>query len=336
MMKQVTLENKNSVVTISLEGGAYTDFHLKENHLNPISWKQEDSTQPPFRGHFLCFDRWGPPSEGEQKNGFKHHGEAIDQVWDLLKEHEQTGDYIESCMRCILPMGRLQLTRCVQLSVDQPLLKVTEKIENLNKFGRIYNIVQHVTLAPPFLDRNTLFDNNTEIGFEDKEDGSLNQEKPVMKWPHATYKKQRINLRQFQHEWPRVSSFKFRDKEKLGWTTACNTGKNLMIGYVWETQDYPWVNYWRSMNNGSPIAFGIEFGTTGLHEPFPVIAKKGKIFGLNIYDFIDANEEKEKSFLAFLAAIPSDYKGVAEIIQKNSQLIIKEKKSHSRDIIFHL
>jgi hypothetical protein len=27
--------------------------------------------------------------------------------------------------------------------------------------------VQHVTLAPPFLDKSTLFDNNTEKGFED-------------------------------------------------------------------------------------------------------------------------------------------------------------------------
>ena len=26
------------------------------------------------------------------------------------------------------------------------------------------------------------------------------------------------------------------------------------------------------------MAYGMEFGTTGLHEPFPVIAKKGKIF----------------------------------------------------------
>ena len=34
----------------------------------------------------------------------------------------------------------------------------------------MYNIVQHVSLAPPFLDVTTLFDNNTEKGFEDKED----------------------------------------------------------------------------------------------------------------------------------------------------------------------
>lgn len=334
MKRQLTLQNSRSIVTISLDGGAYTDFHLKANPLNPISWKQEETSQPSFRGHFLCFDRWGPPSEGEQRNGFKHHGEVNDQVWELLKEPGKRGDYIESRMRCTLPMGGLQLTREIRLSADQPLMRVTEKIKNLNRFGRMYNIVQHVTLAPPFLDSSTLFDNNTEKGFEDKEDGTLNQEKPVLRWPAVTHKDQKISLRQFQSEWPRVCSFKFRNKDKLGWTTACNSEHNLMLGYVWETQDYPWVNYWRSMQNGTPLAFGIEFGTTGLHEPFPVIAKKGKIFGRNIYDFIDASEERDKSFIAFLATIPSDYQGVKEITCNNSELIIKEKRGVSRDIVY--
>jgi hypothetical protein len=118
--------------------------------------------------------------------------------------------------------------------------------------------------------------------------------------------------------------------------TACNPGKNLMLGYVWETKDYPWINFWRSMDKGVPMAFGMEFGTTGLHEPFPVIAKKGKIFGQNIYAFIDANEVISKSFTAFLAKIPSDYKGVEKIEINNSLIVIKEKSKISRDITYHM
>ena len=80
----------------------------------------------------------------------------------------------------------------------------------------------------------------------------------------------------------------------------------------------------------------MEFGTTGLHEPFPVVAKKGKIFDQNIYAFIDANEVISKSFTAFLAKIPEDYKGVKNIEIRNSLLIIKEKSTVSRDIVYHL
>ncbi|MDD4776968.1 MAG: hypothetical protein PHV53_01635 [Fermentimonas sp.] len=331
-MKEITLQNEHSFLKIDLKGGAYSDFHLKELQLNPINWQSDDPGQSSFKGHFLCFDRWGPPSKGEQKNGFKHHGEVSDLEWQLIKDSYTSKGYIESSMSCVLPMGRLGITREIQMALDQPLIKVTEYIQNLNPFSRMYNIVQHVTLAPPFLDTTTLFDNNSEKGFEDKEDGSLNQESPTLHWPEAIHNNMKINFRQFQNEWPRVSTFGFDNNEKYGWVTACNPGKNLLIGYVWKTADYPWLNFWRSMQNGQPAAFGIEFGTTGLHEPFPIVAKKAKIFDRNIFDYIDADEVKEKSFIAFLAKISSDYYGVRKIEVNSKELIIFEHKTGNKII----
>jgi len=140
----------------------------------------------------------------------------------------------------------------------------------------MFNIVQHVTLAPPFLDKFTLFDTNAEKGFEDKEDGSLNQEETVLTWPEVIYIREKVSPGQFQNEWPRISSFVYNQYEEYGWVTASNPGKKLMLGYLWKTEDYTWINFWRSMEGGSPMAFGMEFGTTGLHEPFHVVAKKDK------------------------------------------------------------
>ena len=80
----------------------------------------------------------------------------------------------------------------------------------------------------------------------------------------------------------------------------------------------------------------MEFGTTGLHEPFPIIAKKGKIFNRNIYEYIDAGEVINKSFMAFLSIIPTDYKGVKEIIINDSTFTIKEARKNSRNITYHL
>jgi hypothetical protein len=233
-------------------------------------------------------------------------------------------------------MGGLQLTRKIELAEDEPVFFVTEEINNLNKYGRMFNIVQHVSLASPFLDKTTLFDNNAEKGFENKEDGSLNQEEIILKWPEANHNGEKVSLRQFQNEWPRVSSFVYNQNDKYGWVTACNPGKKIMLGYIWKTQDYPWINFWRSMEKGVPVAFGMEFGTTGLHESFPVVAKKGKIFDRNIYAFIDASEVISKSFTAFLAKIPEDYKGVEKIEIINSLMTIKERNSISRDIVYHI
>lgn len=337
MMKAVVkIENRKVLLLVNLFGGSYFDFHLKDLPINPISWHIDDNVEPDFMGHFLCFDRWGPPTDSEKANGFLHHGEVNTVNWKLVTEPHYENGLIECTMSCKLPMGRLQLTRKIELSENEPVFLVNEEIKNLNKYGRMFNIVQHVTLASPFLDTTTLFDNNTEKGFEDKEDGSFDQENPVLHWPEAINKGERVSLRQFQNEWPRVSSFVYNHNEKYGWVTACNTKENLMLGYLWKTEDYPWINFWRSMKNGIPLAFGMEFGTTGLHEPFTVVARKGKIFDQNIYAFIDADEVIQKSFIAFLARIPEDYKGVKKIEINNSFMLIKERNKNSRDIIYHI
>ncbi len=326
------LENKKAILQVNLAGGAYCDFHLKDLPLNLLNWRISDPEQPPFMGHFLCFDRWGPPSDAEKTNGFRHHGEVNTEHWELLDKAQGKDALLKCSMRCKLPMGGLQLTRRIAMAEDEPVFFVTEEIKNLNKYGRMFNIVQHVTLAPPFLDSTVLFDNNTKKGFENKGDGSLNQEEPVIKWPETIHEGKTISLRQFKGEWPEVSSFVYDKSEKYAWATASNPGKGLLLGYIWKRKDYPWINYWRHLEKGTPMAFGMEFGTTGLHEPFPIVARKGKIFGQNIYDFIDAGEIINKSFMGFLAKIPDDYKGVEEIIISEFDFTIKEKRKDSRDI----
>ncbi len=332
----VKMGNSKIELLVNLNGGSYFDFHLKELPINPINWRGSKPGEQIFMGHFLCFDRWGPPSAAEKANGFRHHGEVNTESWKLLAAPQINSGQSACSMMCQLPMAGLQLTRKIEMSDDEPVFFVTEEIKNLNRNGRMFNIVQHVSIAPPFLDKSTLFDNNSLQGFEDRGDGSLNQDETILKWPQADHNGEKVNLRQFEGDWPNVSSFVYSQNDKYGWVTACNPTKKLMLGYIWKTEDYPWINFWRSMENGVPMAFGMEFGTTGLHEPFPVVAKKGKIFDRNIYAFIDANEVISKSFTAFLAKIPEDYNGVEKIEIADSLFIIKEKNRISRDITYHI
>lgn len=330
----MNFENTKALIKVNLRGGSYFDFRLKDLPVNPLNYRTKDSEQLKVMGHYLCFDRWGPPTEAERKNGFGHHGEVNFQEWEILDKSIVNNNLTTCSMRCSLPMGGLQLTRKIELAKDEPAFFVTEDIKNLNTYGRMFNIVQHATIAPPFLDGTTIIDTNAEKGFENRLDGSLDQDRHPFKWPHATHKGARINLRQFQDEWPLVSSFAFRQNDKYGWVTACNPGKRLMLGYLWKIEDYPWINFWRSWECGVQAAFGMEFGTTGLHEPFPVVARKGKIFGRNIYDFIDADEVIQKSFMAFLSRIPEDYKGVGSIKTDAESIFIKERGEASRNIVY--
>lgn len=330
-LPQSTVENRPAVrldgsaaqLKIELGGGSVSDFHLTDFPLNPLTWDSGRSTAGPRpMGHFLCLDRWGAPSEAEQRNGMPFHGEASRVQWRVVHKPEVKGEQVEAEMTAALPIAGLQIIRRIRLSKDAAAFSVTERVTNTNPLGRIYNMVQHPTIAPPFLDEHTLVDSNAKRGFM-QSSPLPDPENPSVEWPYASDKGVQVDLRRLSAE-PSPNVVSYTIEEEYGWTTASSVSRGLLIGYLWKVTDYPWFNAWRHSENGRPTARGLEFGTTGLHQPFPVLVRKGSIFGRRIYEYLDANATEARSYASFLFRIPADYKGVAKITYRDGQLQLHE------------
>jgi len=331
----VELESLNAKVVVDLGGGSIVDFHITKHGLNPLNWNypEDGDTLPRTIGHFICFDRWGQPSPAEEKNGMFFHGEATKVKWRLRSRPLKKNGKIWVEMSCELPMAGLRLERKLSLDEKEAVVTVTEEISNFNKLGRVYNIVQHATFAPPFLDESVLVDTDVKKGLTQR--GKMPYpEEPVIYWPKAVFEGRLVDFRRLKDDiGPGVISFVFHDNDEYAWATACNPVKGLLIGYVWKTEEYPWLNLWYNVKDGNPAARGIEFGTTGLHQPYSVLVKKGEIFGRRLFEYIDADEKIVKSYTIFLSEIQRDYKGVADIQFEQNSLILREHESDSsRDI----
>jgi hypothetical protein len=145
-----------------------------------------------------------------------------------------------------------------------------------------------------------------------------------------------VDLRHLTND-PDPNVVSFTIDEEYGWVTACNPSRGLLIGYIWKTADYPWFNAWRHVENGKPAARGLEFGTTGLHQPFSILVAKGKIFDHPIYEHLDANATITKSYACFLFTIPKDYAGVDKITYRNNKLTLHEHGAgRERDLTMNL
>jgi len=335
--KALVLDSGKATLTFDLAGGSLADFHLNGSSLNPFSWGAPNPNDPAIRGfgHFLCLDRWGPPSSAEGANGMPYHGEAAHVLWSLDPPSQDTPAPLQAQMSASLPLAGLHIQRSVQFSQNQSVALIRESISNKNKLGRTYNCVQHPTIGAPFLDESTLVDCNGRQGFA--QGGPMpNPEEPSSFWPRAlTRQGDAVNLRHLSNN-PDPNVVSYCIDEPHGWITAASPSKRLLVGYLWKTTDYPWVSLWRDVRNGKPAARGLEFGTTGLHQPFPILVQKGRIFGRPLLEFLDANQSVTKSYAVFLAPIPVDFSGT-ETIQvdpENHRLIIKEQgKGPERDIV---
>jgi hypothetical protein len=320
----VVLDGKVAEVAIDLGGGSIVRFRLKQLDLNPIVWGNDsDSVEPRAMGHFVCLDRWGAPSDQEAKNGMYFHGEATNVHWTLDSAPARRNGGIEATMSAKLPIAGLSICRRIRLEENAPAFVVTESVANNNRLGRLFNIVQHPTIGPPFLDESVVVDSNARKGFM-QSSPMPNPEEPAVFWPQALKDGQPVNLRHLTDD-PAPNVVSYVIDEEYGWTTATNAGKGLLIGYFWRTSEHPWLNMWRHVADRRPLARGLEFGTTGLHQPFAVLVRKSEIFGRPIFSYLDAGERVTKSYAAFLATIPTDYGGVDRINYDNGVLSITER-----------
>ena len=322
----LVFQNDEARFVIDLLGGSFREFQFLDHPINPLNWGQPKpgNVGAKVMGHFLCLDRWGPPSESEGANGMPYHGEAGRLRWQVDESVHDHEGIQHARMSARLPLAGLGITRSIQFGSKQAIAMVHETVTNHNKLGRPYNMVQHPSIGPPFLTKHTVVDANGRKGFA--QGGSLpNPEEPSFYWPQAlTQDGEHVNLRHLESDHdPNVVSFTIDDS--IGWVTAFTPESRLLIGYVWPTKDYPWLDIWRNVQDEKPSARGLEFGTTGLHQPYPILMEKGRIFGRKLFEYLDASESATKRFAVFLARLPSDFSGVDNLVVTEEKIELQER-----------
>jgi len=347
----ITLHQGEALLSIDPAGGSLADFHLAGT-VNPLCWDSAihdqldpNNQEPRPLGHFLCLDRWGPPSIEEERQGMPYHGEASSRQWQLV-----TCSSSAATLKAQLPMAGLEVERSVELmtcsvkaswsfETNGAIARVRDEVKNINKLGRILNMVQHPSIAPPFLTAETRVDCNGKRGFTQAPRGCLDVLWDAEReFPAAVTGEGVQDGRCMTGGADDVFSYEVNQSDSYGWVCAYTPSHRLLLGYLWPRNDYPWVSLWCSSAAASqlrePRARGLEFGTTGLHQPFPILTRHPRIFGLPTFQHLDAMEMCRKSFCCFLLKVPADFRGVQTIAVTSSTLHLSEKGSERKFEVF--
>jgi hypothetical protein len=211
------------------------------------------------------------------------------------------------------------------LSPDAPIIEVTEEFRNKLNIVRNLPIVQHATLAAPFLDTLVTIQSNATKGFNQKF-VPRHFLKYESNWPFLMVDTlgKVIDVTKSNYKDGFVATYIIADS--IGWITAWNPGYRLLLGYAWKTKDYSWLHIWHGTNDGKLTAKGLEFGTTGLGDTSPLEQRfLLQFYGTSNLNYIDANSSVKKGYVCFLLQFDNEIEGINNLLLTSENLTIKFK-----------
>lgn len=326
--EHIVLSNKEAVLQVDLLGGAISDFHLQGSSINPLSFSFPqpaiNGEQSYFKGHFVCLGRWGDPTPAEQHAGIVKHGDANRLRWTAVPA---TNGYK---MQATSTTEGLFIERNISLHSDKAVFTVEENVTNTGQLGRLFNLVQHPTIAEPFLSNRTIVDCNAMQGF-DYSFEHYTQE--IMRnWPIALLPSgDTMDLRRPLTAYNSVFSYVVDPAAEWGWITAYSPAHHLLLGYCWPRNDYPWINCWMHWLNGSLLYRGLEFGTTGVHKPYSEILGLTSLLGERTVQYLDPAKPATFRYTGFLQQVEPGFAGVENILfdGNNIQVVPRHHKNNT-------
>lgn len=344
----VLLSNGKLELTVMTQGATLAHLVLKDDpqRLSPL-W---DPGQYPAAaggrgggangtlGHFVAVDGFGQPSAEERAAGMPQHGEAHLAAMDVQSGRE--GSMTSVTMTGKLPIAQEQFTRTFRMVDGENVIYVDSQLENLLGFDRPVNWAEHATLGSPFLEpgavvvdfsasrshtRNVPVNNNA--GGRGGAARRLHPDQDFT-WPDAPgLDGSVVNLRGVPEN-PHYTdhSATLMDLSKpLAWATAIHLKKNLIIGWIFRTADYFWIQNWNSFGNAERLARGLEFST----QPYDVsrreVLSTPALFGAPTYRWLTAKGKIESHFLLFYAHAPEGFSKVDDIRVENGRIVLEDK-----------
>ena len=334
------LENGKIRVALLRGGGHIAEVRIIATNtrlsINPMFIPGGDG----YMGHLVCFPYFGPPSAEERAQGLRGHGEAGSVEWQQTRAPKIDGTGITFFYGADLPKTQYKIERAVTLNAGDAIVTIEEWIENLAPYDRPYNRDQHATFGAPFVTpgRNVLDMSGTR-GITDpvRTAGAKWAGGQLFQWPHAPPLKDGIelSLRDF-HAIPggQVYTPVLTDRSKpQSWFTIYNEDYPLLVGYVFPTDDHPWIIDWQNQPRADApagTARGIEFGTSPFDEGLRKSVERAQLLGVPSYKFIGARQRLSTTFTIFLQEIRAGFAGVRDVRLVGGKVIV-EPASRDRD-----
>ena len=294
-----------------------------------------------YGGHFPCVDGFGNSSPEETAAGFPHHGEA--HQTEMQAKSAKESHVASVTLSGVLPIVQERFTRTFRLVDGESVIYVDSQIDNLLGFDHPVVWAEHAIIGSPFLasgetvaDLSSSRSHTRDVARTANPQAEMVQRLAPNKdftWPMAPgLDGKTIDLRQTPDN-PRFVDYTttvIEPSQQLGWATAINLKRNLIIGWVFRRAEFPWLMNYDGYPSTGKLSRGFEFSTQPFDGPRRDAVNLGRMFDAPTFRWLPAKSKIESRFLMFYTETPSGFNKVDDIRLENHTLIVEDKASNKR------
>jgi len=342
----VRMANDRIELVVLKNGGSFASLTLADggDRMNPMwdSLRADREQGRPERatgavGHFVCVDGFGPPSSHERDAGMEGHGEAHRLAWTTeFAGESDAGTVLRQSVT--LPRVREVLRRELRLLPGENVVYTKSSLTSLLDFDRPVNWAEHATIGFPFLERGvTVVDMSpsravTRPRSEASRNGLFHRlvGGKEFVWPMAPARAGGlVDLRAAPQESHSLDHTGHRMDPGREWAfvTALHPSKQLLLGYIFRSSEFPWLQTWEFYPRDRLMARGLEFATQAFDLPRREVVTEGQMFETALFRWLPARSTIETGYLMFWTETPEGFLGVSEAEWADSIIRIRDFRS---------
>ncbi len=343
----IVLSNDKLEATVLTQGTSIVNLVLRDDaaKLSPL-WnpqrmarerKQQGWKTPGF-GHFVCVDGFGPSSPEEQKAGLGMHGEAHQQNYEIVRYGKQ-GGVLAVTFAAKLPLVEERFQRTIRMVDGEPVLYVESELESLLAFDRPVNWAEHATIGAPFLEPG-----KTVVDLPAKQSrtrwygggGGLPHRLASFadfEWPGAPGVDGKVVDLRLTPAPPNSgdhAAMLLDTNRKRVFVTMLHPEKHLLLGYIFNREEYPWVQNWENYQPDGQLARGLEFGTQPYDVPRRQAIDTHEMFGMPAYRWLPAKSKIGSRFVMFYAHAPEGMTKVDDVRFEAGKIAVEDRTAGKR------
>lgn len=279
-------------------------------------------------GQFLCVDGFGGVSAEEKAAGLPGHGEAHLAAWEGGVHDGQL------VLTAQLSHTQENITRTMTLTQGENVVIYETTLESQLGFDRPVCWAEHCTIGSPFLAPGVTVVDFPAVRSKTRPhdiSGGLPFRLPSdveFTWPNApTVDGKTVDLRAApEHPGSGDHTASLIDpKRTLAFATAINPQQQLIVGWIFKPQEYPWIQNWENYPPTGKMARGLEFSTQPFDLPRRVVIDQNNLWGTLLYRWLPAKSKISSRFALFFAHAPAGMTRVDDVRWENGMLIVEDR-----------